>query len=574
MALRTRGDPSLGTLSTFSNHQSASLVERLEHKPHSDWYLSNSHERWEDPAEEAYREAVESVQNELTVDEAIWLRSQNSLADVKKSVDEALKEYQTKSRGSKARKWLSNCSSRVMYYGAIFDTFSQHHPEYVSLAWGAMKFLFIAVLNHEELLVEISKAITRIADVLPRTELHSDLYPIRRIQEAVSLVYAKIIEFFIKAIKWYKKGKLTHSITSIAKPFSISFKPIIEEVTERSKRVDELANAASKAEIRDLHVTVVQLKGMVDVLQQQQLLQLEQMRLQLQQQVLHNQSLLAIQGEYKHLFRENQIDKIRETIFPNDLPGTDDSLAYCRSMRDRRRQRNPTLLPAQALSILKYWVAEPSSSLLLAQGQGIKTSSLDFATNFLDIILERGYPVMWALPSPTEENKSVPSAITIFQSLVSQALSLDPGVVSEGSNPVTVKHFKSATSIQQWLTLFERCISSFPRLFLVIDIGLVELAIEHREEDQELFTLRDFVEQLSGLVSKLSSGLKIVIISWRFDIATTLEAKEVFDETQIFTDMGKKTERLMRRPKFRSIFRRRNQIFVEKFRTSILSAGN
>lgn len=26
---------------------------------------------------------------------------------------------------------------------AIFDVFAQHHPEYVSLAWGTMKFLFI-----------------------------------------------------------------------------------------------------------------------------------------------------------------------------------------------------------------------------------------------------------------------------------------------------------------------------------------------------------------------------------------------------------------------------------------------
>jgi len=30
-----------------------------------------------------------------------------------------------------------------MYYGVIMDTLSQHHPEYVSLAWGAIKFLFI-----------------------------------------------------------------------------------------------------------------------------------------------------------------------------------------------------------------------------------------------------------------------------------------------------------------------------------------------------------------------------------------------------------------------------------------------
>ncbi|KAI0385719.1 hypothetical protein F5Y04DRAFT_276243 [Hypomontagnella monticulosa] len=566
MDLTTREQSSSDALLVLPDSHPAPLVNRLEDGLHSDW--------WDDPAKEAYDSAIKSLQNELTVEEATWLRSQNSLIDVKGSVDEALKEYQMRSKATKARDWLSKCSSRFMYYGAIFDTFSQHHPEYVSLAWGAMKFLFIAVLNHEELLVEISKTITRIADVLPRIELHSALYPIQRMQEAVSLVYAKIIEFFIEAIKWYKRGKLAQFITSITKPFSLGFKPIIEEVNKRSRLVEELANAASKAEIRDLHVTinglertVDQLKGMITALRQQQLQQFQQ---QQQQQVLYNQSLLAIHSQYKHQFRENQIYRIRETIFPKGLPATDDSLNYCKSMRDRRRQKKPIQLPTLALSTLKSWVMKPASSLLLAQGQGIKTSSLDFAVDFLDIILERGYHVLWALPSTTEEHNSIPSMTTVLQSLISQALTLNPGIVTEGSNPVTTEHFKSATSIHRWLVLFERCISSFPRLFLVIDINLMELAVGDMGNDQEFFTLRDFIEQLSDLVNnKFEKGLKIVIISWRFDTVTSLDAKEIFNEARIFTDMGKRMESLMRQPKFRSVSRRRNQRFAEKFRSSI-----
>lgn len=113
-----------------------------------------------------------------------------------------------------------------------------------------------AVMNQEELLVELAKAISRIADVLPRTELHAGLYRTDRIQQAVSMVYAKIIEFSVRAIKWYKKNKLKHSITSIIKPFSLSFKDIVDEISERSRTVDELASAAAKAEIRDLHINV------------------------------------------------------------------------------------------------------------------------------------------------------------------------------------------------------------------------------------------------------------------------------------------------------------------------------
>ena len=42
----------------------------------------------------------------------------------------------------KARRWLVALSERVTYYGQVFDVLVQHHPEYVSLAWGTFKFVF------------------------------------------------------------------------------------------------------------------------------------------------------------------------------------------------------------------------------------------------------------------------------------------------------------------------------------------------------------------------------------------------------------------------------------------------
>lgn len=209
-----------------------------------------------DPAEDAYKRAIETLKGDLSVNERTWLRRQHTISDVQGAVAQALKEYRDRSKGSKVQEWLVSCSAKVMHYGQILDTFSNHHPEYVSLAWGAMKFLFMSVLAHEELLAEISKAIANLGDVLPRTELHSILYPTARMREAVALLYAKIIEFIVQAIKWCKKGKLRHAFTAIAHPFELKFKAITDEITLRSRRVDDLASAASKAEIRDLHLKI------------------------------------------------------------------------------------------------------------------------------------------------------------------------------------------------------------------------------------------------------------------------------------------------------------------------------
>lgn len=120
--------------------------------------------RWTDPAKDAYDSAVDILRKELTADEYQEIQNigHNSLKDVQVAVGAALEGYQKRTKGQKVRAWLASCSSRVMYYGglrpevsvpflvfrtdcavAIFDTFSQHHPEYVSLAWGTLKFLFV-----------------------------------------------------------------------------------------------------------------------------------------------------------------------------------------------------------------------------------------------------------------------------------------------------------------------------------------------------------------------------------------------------------------------------------------------
>ena len=85
-------------------------------------------------------------------------------------------------------------------------------------------------------------------------------------REAVARLYAKIIEFALKAVQWSKKGKISHSVTAILHPLKLSFGPVIDEIRELSRRVDELANAASKAEIRDQHAKINRLEGQMSQL--------------------------------------------------------------------------------------------------------------------------------------------------------------------------------------------------------------------------------------------------------------------------------------------------------------------
>lgn len=112
------------------------------------------------------------------------------------------------------------------------------------------------VINHEELLSELARAVTNIANVLPRTKFLCELYPTEEMQNGIANVYAKILDFVLESVKWYKKSKLQHAFSAVVKPYKLSFKDIVDEIAERSRQVDELANAASKAELRDVNLEV------------------------------------------------------------------------------------------------------------------------------------------------------------------------------------------------------------------------------------------------------------------------------------------------------------------------------
>ena len=76
---------------------------------------------------------------------------------------------------------------------------------------------------------------------------------------ALSELYAKIIQFVQLAVKYYKSGRIAKSLAAVTKPFDLKYKPILDDIREASRRIDELANSALKAEVRDLHLQVKRL---------------------------------------------------------------------------------------------------------------------------------------------------------------------------------------------------------------------------------------------------------------------------------------------------------------------------
>ncbi|TKA77497.1 hypothetical protein B0A49_00787 [Cryomyces minteri] len=206
-------------------------------------------------AQDIYNRAVARFNDELTKDESKrkWLRGKNTIQDVQAAVLEAQSRYQAKSEQSKIRTWLASLSARLMHYAAVMDVFAQIHPEYAALAWGTIKFLFIIVLNQEELISQLSKALSRIGNVLARVEIKSALYPTDEMKRVVEDLYAHLIKFFQRTLRWYEDGKLKHMWTAVCNPYPLRFKDLVEELDERARDINRLAASLAQVELREMH---------------------------------------------------------------------------------------------------------------------------------------------------------------------------------------------------------------------------------------------------------------------------------------------------------------------------------
>lgn len=71
------------------------------------------------------------------------MEGKTTIQDVRSVVEKAKSKYESMSEDTTARRWLRRFSTTVMYYSPVFDMLTQHHPEYVALAWGSVKFVLM-----------------------------------------------------------------------------------------------------------------------------------------------------------------------------------------------------------------------------------------------------------------------------------------------------------------------------------------------------------------------------------------------------------------------------------------------
>lgn len=110
-----------------------------------------------------------------------------------------------------------------------------------------------SVITHEKTTATLAKALSEIAETLPRMQLANELFPTKKMKDAVCQLYAHILRFLVRAHDWYMEGTLKHIVHSITRPVELRYDDLLQNIAQSSRVIEQLASSGHQAEFRDMH---------------------------------------------------------------------------------------------------------------------------------------------------------------------------------------------------------------------------------------------------------------------------------------------------------------------------------
>lgn len=443
-----------------------------------------------------------------------WIVDGNygNMESVLASALNARNQYEGHKGDSGARDALVSFSEKIHHYGGIMDVLVSHHPEYAALAWGAMKFLLVGVVNHRKIITRLSEGLTQIADILPRAELFSRLYPVPHMRKIVVAIYSHILKFLIRALRWYQESKFMHVVHSITRPTELRYDDILLTISTLSRDMSDAAMASSQAEQRDMHTEIQrQIKGQ-EVLQsiaehhktmlQEVMTTVKSGRVEQQdmlagiQQLIHGQEhlmstllqVIAVKAT-ENVIHESANIRLRQKPsevqlaqflqhlcvpqLPEPIEAYQTSFSWARKRLTRPSMRGP---PFWLTDKIQKWNSTSSSSLVIVNGTWKMRFHLQgFCADSVSILRESKIPVLWALKTanPGDSSAGGVSSIDLIKYLVSQAVKINESIHMDASLTPRLQSLSYARSEDEWINILASVLQGIPYLYVILDIEVL-----------------------------------------------------------------------------------------------------
>ncbi|KAK6863621.1 hypothetical protein PG995_000149 [Apiospora arundinis] len=478
---------------------------------------------------EAFRDAQFRFGKELSHDDRKidLVGSKKCCQEVHSLAMVAMDEYSTSRVDSKCKRRLHAFAQRVTFYGGVLDVFVQHHPEYVALAWGAMKLLFTGVINHAKTIGKIAKGLCRIADLLPRVELLATLYPTIKMQRAIAELNTYILRFLIRAHDWCKEQPWEHFLHSITRPPELRYDDLLDAIASSTKNIEELASCGEQVKIHGMHQKVDQMGNVGAKLEE-----IKQGQANYATDVSRQLSSMMVSTNAKLV--DLQFSQIMMSISDTVILAPEKVLLYLKGQASRSRTAGdygPTLSRHFINSPrLRRWDQCDSSAVTLIRANfRCRQAIRFFCRDIVQQLQAVNIAVLFAMKIPHQDAESgLVTCTDVLRYLIRQALQITQNLQTESSMSLTCARFHANLDEHGLFQMLEAIVSDIPgSLYILVDLELVSRDLNVPDGFPWLRAFLGFLDRLAQ--RKPTHKVKVMLLSYSAELPFNISTQDVTD---------------------------------------------
>lgn len=317
-------------------------------------------------------------------------------------------------------------------------------------------------------------ALCEISESLPSVELVLALYPTAIIKHAAAMLYAHILRFLIRALKYYEESRLMRAVHTITRPAALRYQDLIELIRRDAVMVRRRAAMSSQAEIRDIHSRITacstQLEKETSKSQDElveiklKLNTLEDLLIQVHEVQKSNQeyirnTLSKVQRGQALSMIASQCTIDHKILFQSSLQTVDTRGAF-------RQKSKHNVAAFWTSPKLQQWSHAATSSTILVSST--LRQSLDIrrcCTQIVKQLLKDRVAVFWVFVS---RDRKYPLLETL-RSLVYQALSLNCAQHTEQSMLFQLSKYLDANFEDDYLSMLGELLQHLRHVYIIVN---------------------------------------------------------------------------------------------------------
>lgn len=423
------------------------------------------------------------------------------------------------------------------------DLFVGQAPEYVSLAWGAIKILMIVQISNEDLKEGVHSTLSLLVNKFDLVDHLPEYMPQKNLIAALAEAYSIFSKFLAKAIEYYSECRALRYLKAFTSPWNIRFQGIVDEIDVKFRYINDIATAQSHI-IGYKNLVVGQMnfslnqkmaendEKMLRVLQNvpQQLQKLEDRIRAITFENVKDilQTMGGVQQRLDERFAEPCVRSTEDESAANgnsEVLDDVDLLDIFTDLRDLEEQHRQSEEQSEQMSgshqqkakrrnMLQSekviaWIESEESQLLWIDGNYILSRTdfltsfstplaIDAACNYESIIILK----FFSAPGAASRN----TCPTLLQALIAQLIKQHPRLLGGEGSKLTRSTLKAAgRCVSKLWEIFASSISDLKvdRVYIIID-GVDELGSDQDADYQTLMSrLNALIEEGSKLIKVL-----------------------------------------------------------------------